>query len=488
MVVGCFDASADESVLAVVESFTPAVEVLRPGVCAFATRGPSRYFGGDEKLAARIVSALSAHLLRVGVADGRFAAERAADMAGRDTSGVHVVAPGESRPFLAPLPVRCLIAAGEIRSRERLLGDVDSSLNDFVSLLIRLGIRTLGDLAALPVASVAARFGSAGAFAHRLAQGFDPRPSAVRVRPPDLAVTAELDPAIDSLETLAFVARGLADRLHQDLARRGMAATRVLVEAETENGERLSRSWRHDQGLSASALAERVRWQLDGWLSNRDQPADQPGDQPADQPAGGRISGGGLALLRLTPDEVGPDHGRQQDFWAVERPAAAARAARSVARVQGLLGPEAVVTAEVVGARGPGEQMAMIPWGESRTVPTRGRPIRPPWPGRIPPPAPATVHPEPLPSEMFDVEGARVTVSGRGVMSGAPHRLSIHGLSARGSSVEVQQWAGPWPADERWWEIDGSRRRARGQVLTDDGVAYLLVLEGGRWWVEATYD
>jgi protein ImuB len=49
-------------------------------------------------------------------------------------------------------------------------------------------------------------------------------------------------------------------------------------------------------------------------------------------------------------------------------------------------------------------------------------------------------------------------------------------------------WAGPWPADERWWDPAAARRRARLQVLLDDGTAHLLVLEHGRWHLEATYD
>ena len=42
--------------------------------------------------------------------------------------------------------------------------------------------------------------------------------------------------------------------------------------------------------------------------------------------------------------------------------------------------------------------------------------------------------------------------------------------------------------DERWWDIDTHRRRARFQVLTADGVGLLLSVEDGRWWLEATYD
>ena len=57
-----------------------------------------------------------------------------------------------------------------------------------------------------------------------------------------------------------------------------------------------------------------------------------------------------------------------------------------------------------------------------------------------------------------------------------------------GGWVAVVAWAGPWPYDERWWDPVGHRRRARLQVTTADGVAYLLTVESGRWVVEATYD
>src|SRR3954468_3566833 len=52
------DARAFEPVVAAVEAFGPAVEIIRPGVCAMATRGPSRYFGGDRALAEKIVAAV----------------------------------------------------------------------------------------------------------------------------------------------------------------------------------------------------------------------------------------------------------------------------------------------------------------------------------------------------------------------------------------------------------------------------------------------
>ena len=61
-------------------------------------------------------------------------------------------------------------------------------------------------------------------------------------------------------------------------------------------------------------------------------------------------------------------------------------------------------------------------------------------------------------------------------------------LSPSASVDEVVAWAGPWLADERWWDPPAHRRRARFQVVTADGRAHLLAIEGGCWWAEATYD
>ena len=107
-----------------------------------------------------------------------------------------------------------------------------------------------------------------------------------------------------------------------------------------------------------------------------------------------------------------------------------------------------------------------------------------PWPGQVPAPAPATVHARPLTAELLDGEGAVVTVSSRGVLELEPARLWVAG----GPWVTITGWAGPWPADGRWWDSAGARRRDRFQVVTHEGAAHLLMLTEGRWWVEASYD
>src|SRR5205085_5366072 len=72
------EARAFEPVVAAVEAFCPWLEIVRAGVCAVATRGPSRYFGGDDTLAAKVTEAVAHVGGRAGIAEGPFAAELAA--------------------------------------------------------------------------------------------------------------------------------------------------------------------------------------------------------------------------------------------------------------------------------------------------------------------------------------------------------------------------------------------------------------------------
>ncbi|MFG3704286.1 DNA polymerase Y family protein [Micromonospora sp. NPDC047670] len=441
------DTRAFEPVVAAVEELVAGVEVVRPGACAVAARGPSRYLGGEEAAAERIVEHVAqacAVESQVGIADGVFAAGLAA-RAGQ------VVPPGETPRFLADLPVEAL-------GRPAL-----------TDLLRRLGVRTLGDFAALPAGDVLARFGFDGALAHRLAAGRDHRPLAVRQPPADLAVTADHDEPLDRVDAAAFAARALAERLHERLAAHGLACTRLGIEAVTAHGQELHRVWRHDGLLTAAAIADRVRWQLDGWLSG----GGRGGARPARPTAG-------IIRLRLVPDGVLAQAGLQPGLWG-EAGEERERAHRALSRVQGILGPEAVVTAVLGGGRSPADQVRLVPWGDERLP---ARPGEPPWPGRLPPPAPAVVLPDPLAATVHDAAGEPVVVSARLQVSAAPARLTVG--TAR--PAEIVGWAGPWPVDERWWAPAEARRRARFQVCLADGAALLLAVEGGRWLVEAIYD
>ncbi len=454
------DARAFEPLAVALDVLTPRIEMTRPGTIAFATHGPSRYFGGDDALIERVV-ALATEVLGprvdvagppvVGVADSAFAAELAARCA--EVVQARVIPQGGTAEFLAPMPTSAFPVI-----------EPELGFDDLVDLLSRLGVRTLGKLAALPASDVAARFGPLGALAHRLANGRDGRLLDERPVPPDLAVSAELDPPAERVDHAAFVAKALADELQERLDTRGLACTRIAIEAETEHGEHLVRLWRHEGGLTPAAVAERARWQLDGWLHSTQRPTS------------------GITLLRLVPDEVGAARGHQMGFWG-GRTLADERAARVLARVQGLLGVDAVSLPEVRGGRSPGEHVALVPVGLAEP----GRMMAPapdaPWPGRVPSPLPAAVHAARRPVDVRDRHGVPVVVSGRGLLSCPPATIE-----SKGRAEAVTAWSGPWVFDERWWAAEERRRQARMQIVTASGTAHLLVLEQRRWWIEATYD
>ncbi|HUI02128.1 MAG TPA: hypothetical protein VLZ77_01190 [Acidimicrobiales bacterium] len=180
---------------------------------------------------------------------------------------------------------------------------------------------------------------------------------------------------------------------------------------------------------------------------------------------------------RLRPPEAGA---RQGGFWG-DSAGADTQAAQAVAAVQGLLGPESVVRGRLQGGRSPGQRARLVPFagpGDPGGGPGG------PWPGQVPPPAPALVLDRPLPALLVDAEGRTVGVSGGGMATSAPARLSVAG----GPWADLAGWAGPWPTDERWWSVRGRRRQARMQVATAGGTAHLLTRERGAWWLEATYD
>ncbi len=465
-------ARAFEQVVGAVQQFCPRIEVLRPGLCAFASRGPAKYFGGEEELGRKVAEAVTrlGFDCGVGIADGMFAALLASRdgllAAGDGAPPVRIVPPGGTAAFLAP---RAVTVLGE---------------PDLADLLVRLGIRTLGEFAAVPAAEAGNRFGAQGLLAHRLARGLDPRPLAARPPAADLTVQVEFDPPAERSERVVFAAKSLAGRLHARLAASGLACVRVQVQVVGENGEESVRLWRHDGLLSELAVAERVRWQLDGWRAGGGDPPSEPGDDGA--------AAGGISLLRLVPDQLVRDQGRQIGLWGDA--VVSDRVARAAVRVQAMLGHDEVRQPVLTGGRSPSEQAVLVPFND--TEPSRngadrneGRPaqLRPadrPWPARIPPPAPATVYPVPRPARLTDGSGTLVEVTGRGRLSGVPDRLSVAG----GPPVAVTAWTGPWPVTERWWDPEHACRKARFQLVTADGAAWLAVVQDGRWLIEASYD
>jgi protein ImuB len=453
------DARAFEPVALAVETVVAGLEVARPGLLLLPAAGAARYHGSERALAERLVAAVAeaGHECQVGVADGLLAAVLAA----RSDA---VVPPGESAAALAGRPVDDLVHA---------VCDpgVVTAVRDAAGLWRRLGLHTLGDLAALPPASVAARFGDLGTWAHRLARGLDERPPARRRPEADLAVATDLDPPADRVDVAAFAARRLAEELHALLIGHGLACSRLRITARTTEGE-LERLWRTDAvagGLDAARLTDRVRWQLEGWLTDAALRRTGTGDSPHVAP---------LVHLALAAEDVAPAGTHQPSLWGPDA-GGDTRAHQAVDRVQGLLGGQGVLAVRLQGGRDARSRVALVPFGEEADP---GRPADRPWPGALPSPAPATVLPEPLPARVLDAAGHDVVVDARLAASGSPATVRWeHG------SGTVTDWAGPWPLAERWWH-GGGTRRVHLQVVLDDGRGLLLAQTAGTWTVEACYD
>jgi len=134
-----------------------------------------------------------------------------------------VVLPGTEAEYLAPLPVNAL--------------GLDRRL---ASTLKRWGITRVGELARLPADRVASRLGAAGATAHQTACGVDPHPLVPRQAPPTIDEGMELEWPAVNVEPLLFALRQCLDRLHERLARQGLACTLLELELglEPEGSER----------------------------------------------------------------------------------------------------------------------------------------------------------------------------------------------------------------------------------------------------------
>ncbi|MFA5885622.1 MAG: DNA polymerase IV [Acidimicrobiia bacterium] len=158
-----FDAYQDASraVMGILRSYTPLVEPIALDEAFLDVSGARRRFGAGREIAAAIrarVRGETGLTVSVGVASTKFLAKLASDLSKPD--GLLVVEPGEELAFLHPLAVEKLWGVGPA-TRTR---------------LARLGVRTVGELAALGEDTLVAALGDArGRHLHALAHNVDER-------------------------------------------------------------------------------------------------------------------------------------------------------------------------------------------------------------------------------------------------------------------------------------------------------------------------
>lgn len=161
----------------------------------------------------------------VGAGSGKQIAKIASDLAKPD--GMRVVRRDEETILLESLPVRRLWGIGPVAEEK----------------LHRLGIDTVGKLAALTDAEVADVLGgTVGPALHRLAQGRDDRPVAERAEAKQISAESTFAADLTTLEQLREAAVPIAEHAHRRLERDGRGARTVTVKLKKADMSTLTRS------------------------------------------------------------------------------------------------------------------------------------------------------------------------------------------------------------------------------------------------------
>ncbi len=403
----------------VAASIASRVEIASDGAVFLDVEGSSHLATSEAGLTA----ALTARAARVGL-DARIgvgAGMTVARLAARHGDGAQVVPPGTERGFLAPLPITCLAPAP-----------------DLLAILARWGVHRLGDLARLPAAEVTSRLGRGGAALVAAARGEDERPLAPT--PPDGIVCEQLslEHALDAIEPLLFVLRGLVERALERVGLHGVGCRQLDLALDLDDRSRDARQ---------VALAAPTRDPKTILACLRVEIETRP---PRAAIIGVRL-GAVPALVRAT----------QLGLFAPPGPAPE-RLATTLARLAALCGTERVGTPAVVDTHRPA-MAAVVPFD--------------------PPPVAA--------APAADVACRLVVRAVR-----PPRAVEVFAdrdaptfLRGRGFGGRVVGAAGPWRMTGEWWGDAPLARDYYDLALTDGGV-YRCFRESpsGEWFVDGVYD
>lgn len=299
---------------AILRDYTPLVEPAGADEAYLDVRGGEQLFGDAPATARDIRRRVQAEIgitASVGVSVNKLVSKVASDAGKPD--GLVVVAAGEEAAFLAPRPIRELPMVGPKTA----------------AALAALGVRTIGEIAALPAVALEARFGRHGLELRERALGRYDAP-VLAGHGPAKSVSREttFDRDEPSRDRLRAILRGQAERVAADLAEQGRAARTVTLKLRFPPFETLTRSVTAETTLeladeifeAAADLFERA------WVEN---------DRRAV-----RLIGLGVANLR--------ERARQLRLGETLH---ADRVARAVAEVRGRFGEDAIRRAAEFGRR-----------------------------------------------------------------------------------------------------------------------------------------
>lgn len=479
---------AFETMVRTVTDVAPLVEVERPGCIVFASRGPSRYFGGDEALARHLHDLCSGAgfvagfdgRCGVGVADSRFAAMAAARLALARGAPCVIASPVTAR-FIDALPVSAL---------EQLSGITPET----VDLFTRLGLDTCGAVRGVGEAALIDRFGLEGARAWCLIAGSDVVPLSPGVPPADFATAVDAESPLADVRHVTGLVRPAVAAMVEAIAAHGQQCVRVMFVCHTDHAETSRRIWGEPHGFSAQAMLDRLACQIDGWLATGEAGASSGDGTSTGHGVFDDVPTIGVVRVEVVPLECRETLAVQPLLWGGHQENIE-RAARAVAMACAV-GPEVQITVpqwaggrDVAGVytRVPVERVDLCDVAASEQRVNHGQGVAVDWSGSVPRPSPAFVLTVPADIEVLDARGHPVGVTGRHELTAVPSRVMV-----ADRRYEVVRTAGPWPVEERWWDPLRRRRQVRMQMLVrnDRGSTRVLLvgLENRRWSMLARYD
>jgi DNA polymerase-4 len=208
--------AVSRQVMAILRRFSPLVEQISIDEAFLDVAGTEALHGPPEAVARSIKATIRAEIqltASVGVASNRLVAKIASDL--RKPDGLVIVPPGEEAAFLAPLPIARLWGVGE-KSR---------------AALAEHGVRTIGDLAALPVDLLQRRFGSMGPVLHDRANGIDATPVGQGEAAKSVSHEHTFDRDTNDWEvierTLLALSEGVAGRLRSGEVKAGTIGVKI---------------------------------------------------------------------------------------------------------------------------------------------------------------------------------------------------------------------------------------------------------------------
>ena len=229
----------------VAREFSPRIEVCSPTEIVLDLDGLTRLFGEARTIAEELRRTAADRGLRVRVAIA--GTRMAARLLVRYRAGLTIVEPGNEAAAVAPLPITLLDELSSntsgIKDPHHRTKDQEPRTKDQIATFRHWGLRTLGDLAALPADDLAARLGRQQTDWQRLARGEDARPLVPAVPEERFEQSLDLEWPIEELEPLSFVLGRLMDRLeaHLEQRDRGAAVLHVrlhLIKRSNVQGQR----------------------------------------------------------------------------------------------------------------------------------------------------------------------------------------------------------------------------------------------------------